>query len=102
MSNLEYIANFAEIIGTIVVVITLIYLTIQIRQNNKFLHSASRQAMLETENISLNQALEFHELFRKLNKREKLTEQEQFQLSILFVTDMEIATSNIVSSRTGY
>ena len=89
MSNIEYVANIAEIIGAIVVVITLIYLTIQLRQNNKLLQSASRRAMMETENNSLNQALEFQELLRKLSQPEKLSEKEQFELSIIFITDME-------------
>lgn len=86
---MEYVANIAEILGAIVVVITLIYLTIQLRQNNKLLRSASRRAMLESEKTSLNQALEFQELLRKLNQSEKLSEKEQFQLSIIFITDME-------------
>jgi hypothetical protein len=89
LSDIEYVANIAEIIGATVVVITLIYLTIQLRQNNKLLQSATRQAMLETEKTSLSQALEFQELFRKLNQSEKLSEEEQFQLSIIFITDME-------------
>ena len=87
--NVEYVANIAEIIGAIVVVITLIYLTIQLRQNNKLLQSASRRAMMETEKTSLSQALEYQELLRKLNQSEKLSEKEQFQLSIIFITDME-------------
>jgi len=86
---MEYVANIAEIIGATVVVITLIYLTIQLRQNNKLLQSASRRAMLETEKTSLNQALQYQEVLRKLNQSEKLSEKEQFQLSILFITDME-------------
>ena len=87
--KMEYVANIAEIIGAIVVVITLIYLTVQLRQNNKLLQSASRRAMLESEKTSLNQALEYQEVFRKLNQSEELSEVEQFQLSILFITDME-------------
>jgi hypothetical protein len=86
---MEYLANVAEIIGAIVVVVTLIYLTIQLRQNNNLLQSASRRAMLETEKTSLNQALEYQEVFRKLNQSEKLSAKEQFQLSILFITDLE-------------
>ena len=89
MSSMEYVANIAEIIGAIVVVITLIYLTIQLRQNNKLLQSASRRAMMETEKTSLSQALEYQELLRKINQTEKLSEKEQFQLSIIFITDME-------------
>ena len=86
---MEYIANIAEIVGAIVVVITLIYLTIQLRQNNKLLQSTSRRAMLESEKYSLNIALEHQELLGQLDHKEKLSEEEQFQLSVLFVIDME-------------
>ena len=76
---MEYVANIAEIMGAIVVVITLIYLTIQLRQNNKLLQSTSRQAMLESEKTSLNQALEYQDVFAKLNRSEPLSDQEQMQ-----------------------
>lgn len=89
MLVVEYVANIAEILGAVVVVITLIYLTIQLRQNNKLLQSASRQAMLEAEKTSLSQALEYEEIFRKLDQTERLSEKEQFQLSVIFVNDME-------------
>ena len=89
MPNLEYIANIAEIVGAVVVVITLIYLTVQLRQNNKLLQSDSRRAMMETEKTSLSQALKYQELLRKLDQPEKLSAEEQFQLSIIFITDME-------------
>ncbi|NIP50836.1 MAG: hypothetical protein GWN81_02365 [Phycisphaerae bacterium] len=79
MLVVEYVANIAEILGAVVVVITLIYLTIQLRQNNKLLQSASRQAMLEAEKTSLSQALEYEEIFRKLDQTERLSEKEQFQ-----------------------
>ena len=44
--TLEQYAYLAEIIGVIVVVVTLIYLTIQIRQGAELLRSESRQAQV--------------------------------------------------------
>ena len=41
-------ANFSEIVGGLVVLITLIYLAVQVRQNNIALHSATAQAIHNT------------------------------------------------------
>ena len=89
MLNAEHLANIAEIVGAIVVVITLIYLTIQLHQNNKLLQSASRRAMAENEKASLNQGLEFEGVFRKLDQSERMSAKDQFQLSVLFLNDLE-------------
>ena len=89
MWDMEYLANLAEIIGAAVVVITLIYLTAQLRQNNHLLRSESRRAMTENERTALVLALEHQEVFRKLNQSEELSAKEQFQLSILFIMDLE-------------
>ena len=42
--TLDQFANLAEIVGVVVVVVTLIYLTIQLRQNTQALHSTGAQA----------------------------------------------------------
>ena len=42
--TLDQLANFAEIIGVIIVVITLVYLSVQLRQNTQALHSTGAQA----------------------------------------------------------
>lgn len=89
MLNLDNLANIAEIVGAVVVVITLIYLTVQLRQNNKLLQSESRRSMMETEKTSLNQALKFQGILRRLDQPEKMAAEEQFQLSIIFITDMD-------------
>lgn len=44
--ELETLANIAEIFGMIVVAVTLIFLTIQMRQNNKALQHSSYQSVL--------------------------------------------------------
>lgn len=46
---LEQVANIAEIVGVVLVVVTLVFLTLQIRQNTKALRSTTIQAVLEFE-----------------------------------------------------
>ena len=43
--NLEQASYLAQIVGTIVVVATLVYLSIQVRQGNALLRSESRQSL---------------------------------------------------------
>lgn len=42
---MEALGNLGDFIGGLAVVVTLIYLAIQVRQNNLALHAASRQAV---------------------------------------------------------
>ena len=86
--KLETIANLAEIVGAAVVVITLIYLSLQLRQNNALLRSQSRQAQLSSDQSSLLVALKHGDVIRKMDSNETLTEDEQFRLSIVFAIDM--------------
>jgi len=44
---LEYYANIAEIVGVILVVVTLVFLTMQIRQNTRALRSTTIQSVME-------------------------------------------------------
>ena len=46
---LEHYANIAEIVGVIIVVVTLFFLTVQIQQNTKALRSTTMQATLQSE-----------------------------------------------------
>ena len=42
--TLDQFANIAKIIGVVIVVVTLIYLSVQLRQNTQALHSTGAQA----------------------------------------------------------
>lgn len=86
--ELETIANIAETVGALVVVLTLIYLTIQIRQSNALLRSQSRQSQLSNDQTSLLLAFEHADLLQKMNSKEPLTPDEQMQLSLVYLIDM--------------
>jgi len=78
--TLDQIANVAEIIGVIIVVITISYLAIQVRQNTQALHSNTAQAThesLTTGYRTLATDGDLNRLFRKgWNDPSALTEDE--------------------------
>ena len=47
--SIDYYANIAEIIGVILVVVTLVFLTLQIRQNTRALRSTTIQSVMQSE-----------------------------------------------------
>ncbi len=85
--ELQTFANIAEIVGAVVVVATVIYLAIQIRQNNELLRSQSRQALLSNDQASLLVALENTDIFEKMHGGE-LTTEDQYRLSMTYTIDM--------------
>jgi len=62
--TLEKIALIAQIIGVIVVAVTLIYLTIQVRQGAEQMRSESRQAQLANDQTGVYKFVEFPDLGR--------------------------------------
>jgi len=86
--ELQTIANIAETIGAVVIVITLVYLTIQVRQSNALLRSQTRQSQLSNDQTSLMVAFDNIDLLQKLNSDAPLSAEEQMRLSIIFAIDM--------------
>lgn len=86
--NWDAIGAISEIIGTIVVVITLIYLAIQIRQNNNLLLSESRQALVTNDVTSLTANLNHTEVFAKYISESALSKEEQLSISFMFALDL--------------
>lgn len=95
--TLDQIANVAEVIGTIIVVITVIYLTIQIRQTNKALRSNTAQATHDSVSmgyVTLATDGDLNRIFRKgCSDPSELTEDELGQF-IAFWTFTMFATQN--------
>jgi hypothetical protein len=60
--TLEQGAYRAEILGVIVVVVTLVYLSMQVRQGTELLRSESRQAFVTNDVSSLAANFQFDEL----------------------------------------
>lgn len=86
--NWDAIGAVGETIGAIAVVATLIYLSTQIRQNNKLLSSDSRQTLVSNDLTSLISNVENSDVFAKLVSKELLSAEEQLRLSFIFALDL--------------
>lgn len=86
--TLDQIAQIAQIIGVIIVAITLIYLTIQIRQGAAQLRSDTRQTQLENDQTGVYKFVEFPELGRIFSQAETPTFAEKTQLFFWMIGQM--------------
>ena len=87
---LDALGNIGDFIGGIAVVVTLLYLAHQVRQNTKSTHSASYQAIVSSMSV-FSRELAFEEersdLFIKgLLRPDELTESEQIRFSLLMTS----------------
>ena len=83
--SLEQFAYLAEIIGVIVVIVTLIYLSSQIRQGAELLRSESRQAQVNNGLVGVYKLVEHPELGRIFSGTEtpSFTEKTRLQFWII-------------------
>ncbi len=86
--TLEQYAYLSQIIGVVVVVATLIYLSVQVRQGARLLRSESRQALMNNDRDVLLAYLDNTELFGKMAGEEKLSHAEQWRFSVLWIINM--------------
>lgn len=71
----------AEIVSSVAVLATLIYLAIQIRQNTEAIHSQSRQALLTSAQSELFLRVQYPEMDMALTKSEIPSEKEQLMIN---------------------
>ncbi len=86
--TLEQYASWAEIIGVIIVVVTLLYLTVQVRQGTHLMRSQSRQVLLNNTREHLLAYIDNVDLFEKLAGEEKLSPADQLRFSVLWIINM--------------
>jgi len=86
--NWEAIGVVTEIIGVLVVVITLAYLAVQLRQNNELLRSESRQALVSNDLTSLSNNIDHADIFERYVSGIELTATDQLRLSFMFALDL--------------
>ncbi len=88
-STLEKSALIAEIIGAVAVIISIIYLTYEVRQNTAATRSLTHQELFDS-TLDLNQSIATNPALADLLTRSKnnfsgLSESEQTQLFMMFV-----------------
>ena len=86
--NWEAMGAIGEMIAAAAVVVTLIYLSTQIRQNNKLLSSESRQALVANDVTSLMANITNADVFAKLTSNVPLSAEDQLRLNFMFSLDL--------------
>ena len=84
-------AKFNEwltLIANVAVVGGIVFLAIEIRQNNELLRSESRQALVSNDVTSLTANLENVDVFAKLASKEELSAEDQLRLSFMYTLDL--------------
>jgi hypothetical protein len=86
--TLEQYAYLAEIIGVVIVVVTLLYLSAQVRQGANLMRSESRQALTTNQRELLSLYLDNMDLFDKMAGKEVLSRSDQRRFSFLWIANM--------------
>ena len=86
--TIQDLGAIGEIVGAIAVVLTLICLATQIRQNNELLRSGSRQALVGNDVTSLTANLEISDVFARYVTQQTLSAEDQLRLSFIFSIDL--------------
>lgn len=101
--NLEYVANIAEIVGVILVVVTLVFLSLQIRQNTQALRSTTIQAVMQSEISMMSILVENSATWEKIQTGAPLAAGDETRKAIvLFNVYMIDTESRFHQYQTGY
>jgi len=93
-------ASIAEIVGSAAIVVTLIYLSLQVRQNTDAMQSAAREATAAGDAEWLYKIVEYPELGTLLRK-DSLSEVEASQVNALLVAFMRLKEVNFRQHQAG-
>ena len=85
---LEQFASIGEIIAALAVVVTLIYLSMQIRQANLLSRSQIRQRMVEHSQAELYLQLQDPDIYQFFTREEELSESEQAKFALFLISAM--------------
>lgn len=91
--QLDYLANIAEIAGVLLVVVTLVFLAAQIRQQTKALKSSTIQAVMQSEIALTSVLVEHADAWEKVLTGQSFTPGEETRRAIILfnilMTDTE-------------
>ncbi len=90
----------AEILSSVAILITLVYLVVEIQQNAEATQAETRQAILDSDQQFLELLIDSPELHR-LQFEADLSDEERTRLSYLLITFIRMRESNWVQYETG-
>jgi hypothetical protein len=94
-------SSIAEIVSSIAILMTLIYLTLEIRQNTDAIQADAREGAMQGDVGWLYQMVQDPELNILLNQREPLTEAEATKLQAYLIAFMRLKEVNYLQYKTG-
>jgi hypothetical protein len=80
--------DWLTLIANVAVVGGIVFLAIEIRQNNELLRSESRQTLVANDVTSLTANLENADVFAKLISEDELSAEDQLRLSFMYALDL--------------
>ena len=86
--TLVELGALGEFVAAIAVLVTLVYLTVQVRQANVFARAQTRQRMVEQAERELYQLVEDPVIFKCFLKKEPLTEDEKIKLVFWLIASL--------------
>lgn len=86
--NKTRINDWLALVANVAVVGGIVFLAIEIRQNNELLRSESRQALVANDVASLSANFQNADVFAKLVSDGELSAEDQLRLSFMFAIDL--------------
>ena len=86
--NSSKINDWLTLVANIAVVGGIVFLAIEVRQNNELLRSESRQALVTNDVASLAANFQNADVFAKLVSESEMSAEDQLRLSFMFALDL--------------
>ncbi len=86
--ELSQLNEWLTLAANLGVLVGIVFLIVEIRQNTELHKSDSRKALLSNDQTSLLVALDHHDIFHKMSQPEKLSQADQYRLSFIFAIDI--------------
>ncbi len=93
-------SSIAEILSSVAILITLVYLVVEIQQNSKATQADTRQAILDSDQQYLELLVDSPEL-NLLQYKADLSDEERIRLSYLLTTFVRMRESNWLQYKNG-
>jgi hypothetical protein len=99
--KLEKLSATAELVSSVAIVVTLLYLTVEVRQNTDALHAQSRQSVLTSAQTELFVALDHPEITKSMIKPGPLTAEENIQIDAFLTAALRVREFSWLQFRSG-
>lgn len=86
--NSSKINDWLTLVANVAVVGGIVFLAVEIRQNNELLRSESRQSLIANDIASLTANLDHVDVFAKLGSGAEMTAEEKLRLSFMYTIDI--------------